>query len=191
MTHSEAKEKAGALVSRMTLDERAGQLLAFAKKAALESAVLLKNNRLLPLDKAKLHTVGIIGTNADRRASLIGNYHGTASRYVTVQEEIQDYLGDSVRVLTGAGCGLFHDRAESIANAGDRLAEAVTVAENSDVVILCLGLDETLEGEEGDACNNYASGDKESLELPAVQRELMEAIARQTHRVVPPGGKRN
>ncbi len=52
------------------------------------------------------------------------------------------------------------------------------MAENSDAVILCLGLDETLEGEEGDACNNYASGDKLSLDLPAVQLELMEAIAK-------------
>lgn len=151
--------------------------LALAKKAALESAVLLKNNGLLPLDKAKLRTVGIIGPNADSRASLIGNYHGSASRYITVQEGIMEYLGDGVRVLTSVGCELFRDRTEPLAYAGDRLAEAVTVAENSDVVILCLGLDETLEGEEGDACNNYASGDKLSLHLPAVQRELMAAIA--------------
>ena len=51
------------------------------------------------------------------------------------------------------------------------------VAENSDVVILCMGLDETLEGEEGDTGNSYVSGDKEDIELPGVQRELMEAIA--------------
>ena len=152
--------------------------LALAKKAALESAVLLKNNGLLPLDKSGLRTVGVIGPNADSRASLIGNYHGSASRYITVQEGLLDYLGDEVRVLTSAGCQLFRDRAEPMARAGDRLAEAVTVAENSDVVILCLGLDETLEGEEGDANNSYASGDKDSLQLPAVQMELMEAIAR-------------
>jgi len=152
--------------------------LALAKKAAAESAVLLKNNGLLPLNKVNLQTVGVIGPNANSRASLIGNYHGSASRYVTVQEGILDYLGDNTRVLTSSGCELFRDRAESIACAGDRLAEAVTVAENSDVVILCLGLDETLEGEEGDACNNYASGDKLSLDLPDVQMELMEAIAK-------------
>ena len=59
----------------------------------------------------------------------------------------------------------------------DRLAEAKEVAKHSDVVILCLGLDETLEGEEGDTGNSYASGDKETLQLPEVQRDLMKAVA--------------
>ena len=152
--------------------------LALSQKAALESAVLLKNNGILPLDKKKLKTVGVIGPNADSRASLIGNYHGSASRYVTVQEGIQDYLGDDVRVLTSVGCDLFRDRVEGLGYPGDRLSEAVTVAEESDVVILCLGLDETLEGEEGDGSNSYASGDKVDLQLPESQRKLMEAVAK-------------
>jgi beta-glucosidase len=58
----------------------------------------------------------------------------------------------------------------------DRISEAVIVAKHSDVVVLCLGLDETLEGEEGDTGNSYASGDKTDLELPEVQRELLEAV---------------
>ena len=151
--------------------------LALSEQAAEESFVLLKNNGLLPLSKEKLKTVGVIGPNADSRSALIGNYHGTASRYITVQEGIQDYLGDSVRVLSSVGCHLFKDRTEGLGYDDDRLQEAVTVAENSDVVILCVGLDETLEGEEGDTGNSYASGDKETLGLPASQMRLMEAIA--------------
>ncbi|MFQ9396040.1 MAG: glycoside hydrolase family 3 C-terminal domain-containing protein [Lachnospiraceae bacterium] len=96
--------------------------LALAEKAAAESFVLLKNNGILPLEKEKLHTIGIIGPNADSRKALIGNYHGTASRYVTVQEGLQDYLGDSVRVLTSVGCDICKDRVEGLASADDRLS---------------------------------------------------------------------
>lgn len=151
--------------------------LKLARKAARESMVLLKNNGILPLKKEKLKSIGIIGPNADSRAALIGNYHGTASRYVTIQEGIQEYLGEDVRVYSSVGCELFKDRTEGLAYPGDRLSEAKIVAENSDVVILCVGLDETLEGEEGDTGNSYASGDKVDLKLPKVQRELMEAVA--------------
>lgn len=151
--------------------------LALAEKAALESFVLLKNNGILPLKKEELKTVGVIGPNADSRAALIGNYHGTASRYVTMLEGIQDYLGEEVRVLTSVGCELFREKTEDLAYHGDRLAEAKIVADNSDVVILCVGLDETLEGEQGDTGNSAASGDKIDLLLPKVQRELLEAVA--------------
>ena len=152
--------------------------LALSQKAAEESFVLLKNNGILPLQKDKIKTVGIIGPNADSRAALVGNYHGTASHYCTIQEGLQDYLGDNVRVLSSVGCDLFRDRTEHLAFTQDRLAEAKIVAANSDVVILCVGLDETLEGEEGDTGNSYASGDKETLQLPQVQLDLMEAMAK-------------
>ena len=152
--------------------------LALSQKAAEESFVLLKNNGILPLQKDKIKTVGIVGPNADSRAALVGNYHGTASRYYTIQEGLQDYLGDNVRVLSSVGCDLFRDRTEHLAFTQDRLAEAKIVAANSDVVILCVGLDETLEGEEGDTGNSYASGDKETLQLPQVQLDLMEAMAK-------------
>ncbi len=152
--------------------------LALAEKAASESFVLLKNNGILPLSKEKINTIGIIGPNADSRKALVGNYHGTASNYVTLQEGLQSYLGDDVRILTSVGCDLFRDRTEPLACARDRMAEAKIVAQNSDVVILCVGLDETLEGEEGDTGNSYASGDKEDLKLPLIQRELMEEISK-------------
>lgn len=151
--------------------------LALSEKAAEESFVLLKNDGLLPLNMEDIRTISVIGPNADSRAALVGNYHGTASRYVTIQEGIQDYVGDKVRVLTSVGCDLFRDRTEGLAQVQDRIAEAVTAAENSDLVVLCVGLDETLEGEEGDTGNSYASGDKSDLLLPEVQRQLMEAVA--------------
>lgn len=71
--------------------------LALSEEAARRSVVLLKNDGILPLDKAKIKTIGVIGPNANDRMALIGNYHGTASRYITVLEGIQDYVGDDVR----------------------------------------------------------------------------------------------
>ena len=150
--------------------------LALAQKAARESCVLLKNNGLLPLDPASCGTIGVIGPNADSRAALVGNYHGTASRYVTVLQGIQDFVGERCRVLYSQGCALCADRVEPLALPDDRLAEASAVAKASDTVILVLGLDETLEGEEGDTGNSYSSGDKEDLLLPESQRRLLERV---------------
>ena len=150
--------------------------LALADRATAESVVLLKNDGILPLEKKKLKAVGVIGPNANSRAALIGNYHGTSSRYITVLEGIQDCMGEDVRVYYSEGCHLFKDRVENLGLRQDRISEAVAVVKNSDVVVLCLGLDETLEGEEGDTGNSYASGDKVDLLLPEVQRELLEAV---------------
>ena len=150
--------------------------LKLAGRAAKESIVLLKNDGLLPLSADRLRTIGVIGPNADSRKALIGNYHGTSSEYITVLEGIRGYVKDQVRILYSEGCQLSEEKTEKLALDRDRIAEARIVAEHSDVVILCLGLDETLEGEEGDTGNSYASGDKEDLLLPKPQRELMEAV---------------
>lgn len=150
--------------------------LAAAREAAEKGCVLLKNDGILPLDKATCKTVGVVGPNADSRAALVGNYHGTSSRYITVLEGIQDELGEEGRVLYCEGSHLFRDRVENLGRPDDRIQEAVVVAKNSDVTILVLGLDETLEGEEGDTGNADASGDKNTLLLPESQRRLANAV---------------
>ena len=148
-----------------------------ADQAALEGCVLLKNDGMLPLDENKIKTLGVIGPNADSIASLVGNYHGTSSHYITIQRGFQEALAGKARVLCALGCHLYKDKADNLSQFNDdRLAEALTVAENSDAVVLVVGLDETLEGEQGDTGNPYGSADKRDLLLPACQRRLMDAV---------------
>lgn len=148
---------------------------AVSYQCAVKSMVLLKNKGILPLDKKSISTIAVIGPNADSRAALEGNYNGTADRYVTFLEGIEDAFDG--RVLYAEGCHLYKDRVSGLAQAGDRYAEAEAAA-NSDVVILCVGLDATIEGEEGDTGNEFSSGDKNDLRLPESQRELIKRVAK-------------
>ena len=148
-----------------------------ALEVAKDSLVLLKNeDNILPLDKNNLKSVAVIGPNANSRDALIGNYFGTASQYITVLDGIREALPDSVRINYSEGCHLYKDRMQGLSRKDDRIAEAITVAEKSDIVIMCLGLDSSIEGEEGDAGNEYASGDKIDLNLPGFQQQLLEAV---------------
>ncbi|MGN0970465.1 MAG: glycoside hydrolase family 3 C-terminal domain-containing protein, partial [Aristaeellaceae bacterium] len=150
--------------------------LAKAHQASLESCVLLKNDGLLPLDAKKIKTLAVIGPNANSRHALIGNYYGTSSRYVTVLEGLQDALGEDVRVLYSEGCHLFRDVTRGQVMKDNLISEAVTVTEEADAAVVVVGLDETLEGEQGDTGNSDASGDKLNLLLPASQRRMLDAV---------------
>ena len=143
-------------------------------RATKESVVLLKNDGILPLDKKVTKKIAVIGPNANHRTSLIGNYHGTSSRYITVLEGIQDELGDDGRVFYSEGSHLWQDRIEFLSKEGqpDLLAEARAVCDEADAVVLVVGLDEILEGEEGDA----GPGDKVDLLFPRPQRILMDTV---------------
>lgn len=147
---------------------------ALAKSCAQKSMVLLKNSGLLPLDAAKLKTMGVIGPNAASIDALRGNYYGTADGYITFLDGIKAAFDG--RVLYSEGCHLFEDRLQPLAQPGDGYAEAAIVAEHSDVVVLCVGLDATIEGEQGDTGNAFASGDKTGLLLPEPQQTLIDKV---------------
>ncbi len=158
---------------------------ALALKAAENAMVLLKNDGVLPLDPQKIKTVAVIGPNADSIPALEGNYNGTSSRYITFLEGIREYCArQGIRVLYSLGCHLYKDRTSNLAQADDRLAEAAMYAEAADVTIACVGLDATLEGEEGDTGNQYFSGDKSDLLIPESQRKLLACLEKSAKKLI-------
>lgn len=148
-----------------------------ALEVSKKSLVLLKNsNQTLPLNKEKMKNIAVIGPNADSRAALVGNYEGTASEYVTVLEGIREATKGKARVYYAEGCELYNKKKSALDQPKDRFVEAISAAERSDVVVMCLGLDATIEGEEMHESNTFGSGDKQNLDLPGLQQELLEAV---------------
>ncbi len=151
-----------------------------ARETARQSIVMLKNkDDILPLNKKELDSVAVIGPNADSQPVLIGNYSGKASKYVTLVDGIHNAVSDNTRVYYAEGCDLRTTEPSYWGNQPDAgFAEAVTVAEKSDVVIMCLGISPELEGEEGAVANSDGGGDKIDLKLPGMQEELLAAVAK-------------
>ena len=152
---------------------------AVALRAAEEAMVLLKNDGILPLDLSKIGSIAVIGPNADNMECLKGNYYGSSSRLTTFLEGVRKAAEGKARVFYSEGSPLLRDSIDGQSLPGQFTAEAAALAELCDVTILCLGLDDTIEGEEGamSSVSEFgASGDKNTLELPAGQRLLVEAV---------------
>jgi beta-glucosidase len=154
---------------------------ALNEEVARKSLVLLKNNGILPLDKSKLKNVVIMGPNANSIIALEGNYHGTANQYHTVLEAIRSELPNA-RVNYSEGCHLYEYKLEDPGYAGDRLGEVKAQIDLADVVVVVVGLDETLEGEE--MVGKEISGDKDTLYLPQCQRDLIRTACERNKPVI-------
>jgi beta-glucosidase len=132
--------------------------------------VLLSNNGVLPLRRDRRVRVAVIGPNADSMDVLLGNYHGTPSRALTLLGALR--AEPSLEVSHVRGCELV---------GGDRsgFAGAVAAARSAEVAILVLGLSPRIEGEESgvELADQKSSGDRDTLDLPGVQAELFAAVA--------------
>ncbi len=144
---------------------------ALNRQMARESIVLLKNNGILPLSK-DVKTIAVIGPNSDDARVLKGNYNGTPSRYTTLLKGIQD--GFDGRVLFAQGCHPYDGNSGNWS--GTPVREALIIAQKADVVIMCMGLNPSLEGEEGDTFNGDVAGDKKDIMLPPSQINLYNEV---------------
>jgi beta-glucosidase len=74
-----------------------------AKKAALESIVLLKNEKqVLPINK-KIKSIAVIGTDATE--ARLGGYSGPGNGKINILDGIRKRAGDGMKVLYAPGCG--------------------------------------------------------------------------------------
>ncbi len=157
-----------------------------ALEAAHKAIVLLKNEgNLLPLDVANLRTIAVIGPNA---ADLhLGGYSADPGCGLSVLEGIRQKVGGRMEVLYAEGCRITEGVQgwaawyEDAVIPGDpvedeaRIAEAVRVAQKADVALVVVGENES-------TCREGWSpthlGDRDSLDLPGRQDELIRAIVR-------------
>lgn len=77
-----------------------------ALKMAQKSMTLLKNDGILPLNKKEIKTIAVVGPNANSVVALRANYHGDASKPVTVLEGIRKAAANDVEILYNEGCPL-------------------------------------------------------------------------------------
>ena len=134
---------------------------ALSLKMAEESIVLLQNkDDVLPLDpKAR---IALVGPNANDREMLWGNYNPVPEHSVTLLDALKERVENLVYYK---GCELVGDDISA-----ERLDEY-------DVVVFAGGISPKLEGEEMDVpLPGFKGGDRESIELPEVQRHLLQAL---------------
>lgn len=162
--------------------------LAFARKIAQESQVLLKNdNNVLPLKKnAKIALVGPFANNADEmQGAWAMSSHSSES--VTILQGVKEALeGGSVTYAEGSWILNDKELEENIkyglmkmfapnaptpplhtTQQSQLIAEAVRAARNADVVVACVGEINNMSGE---------GASRADVSLPDAQEDLLKAL---------------
>ena len=132
------------------------------REMACKSIVLLENREgILPLDN-RCKNIGIVGPLADNPDDMLGSWcaRGDGKDAIGILQGIKQTVGKGVRIRYAKGCEIEGDDRSGF-------SEAVQVAENSDVVIVCVGENRFMSGE---------AASRTRLTLPGVQRELLKAI---------------
>jgi len=148
-----------------------------ALQIARQSLVLLKNDGILPLNRAKLKRIAVIGPNADSVSVLQGNYNGSASHPIKILNGIRELAGTNIEVTYAQGCpitteagrgrGFGRGPATPARPLPELQAEAMSNALAADLVIYVGGITPAQEGEQHD---------RTTIELPQVQEDLVHAL---------------
>jgi beta-glucosidase len=141
-----------------------------ALKMSRQAMVLLKNDGTLPVQKASLKKVAVIGPNANNPEVQLGNYNGFPSRIITPLDGIKEELGAGVEIYTDTVTGYYGATPKSFTATIDRVKDA-------DLIIYVGGISPRIEGEEMDVnVAGFYKGDRTSILLPQVQTDLMRAL---------------
>lgn len=147
-----------------------------ALEVARQSLVLLKNDGVLPIDRAKYKRIAVIGPNSKSTSMLEGNYHGSASRPISIMDGIRQLAGDDIEITYAMGSPITTNRRTAAWSAQDNTTdrpveelkeEALKVAANADLIIYVGGITPAQEGE---------GFDRTVIELPNEQTQLIQAI---------------
>ncbi len=153
---------------------------ALAKKAALESMVLLQNkSKLLPISNLSgvKTKIAVVGPFANDKSVLNGNYNGTPAAPVTFLEGIKKKLGTNATIITGNYIKKPEKSYANDANRNDSIAKTVDACKDADLVIFCGGIDPTVEGEESKIdLKGFYKGDRTDLNLPEVQLNTLKEL---------------
>jgi len=156
---------------------------AFAKEAAMHSFVLLKNdNQLLPLQSNQ--KIALIGPLANDRSNMPGTWsiNADAKQAIAVLEGFNNRPGIESKVMYAKGANISDDPifASKINVFGEKIsidtrssqeliAEALTVAAASDVIVAVVGEASEMSGE---------AASRTSLDIPESQQKLIEALSK-------------
>ncbi|GAA0993864.1 beta-glucosidase family protein [Subtercola frigoramans] len=134
-------------------------------RAAIDSAVLLKNDGILPLDDSVVQNVAVIGELArSPRYQGAGSSRVNAISVTTGLQALASRIEAAGGTVTfAAGYPLDSDEPDA-----RLIADAVETARQADVTLVFLGLPDAHESE---------GQDRTSIELPIVQLELLDALA--------------
>ena len=153
-----------------------------ALEVARRSIVLLKNEKLLPIDTRRVRTIAVIGENALTKMALGGVGAGVKTRReITPYEGLKQILGNSVKLTYAKGYKGFdrdsrNRRQDPIQKADPQLVdEAVKVAQAADIVLFFAGNNREVETE---------GSDRKTITLPSGQDELAEALAKANPKLI-------